>query len=146
MMIDNKNEPENYMKIEHIGIAVKDIQNSRTIFETFLQTSVYKIEEVETEQVITAFLKTDTSKIELLQGKEGTKNAIHTFIEKRGEGIHHIAFEVLDIYKEIERLKKEGFIPIHEAPRKGADNKMVCFFHPKQTNGVLIEICQEIKP
>ncbi|MDI9357016.1 MAG: methylmalonyl-CoA epimerase [Chitinophagaceae bacterium] len=133
------------MHIEHIGIATKDIQNSRKIFETLLQTKVYKVEEVETEQVTTAFLKLENTKIELLQGKEGTKNAISTFIEKKGEGIHHIAFEVKDIYKEIERLKKEGFVPIHEIPRKGADNKMVCFFHPKQTNGVLIEICQEIK-
>jgi len=131
-------------KIEHIGIAVKDLNNSIAIYEKLLNTDCYKTELVASEQVSTAFFKTGENKVELLQAT-ATESAIAKFIEKKGEGIHHIAFLVDDILAEMERLHKEGFVLLSESPKKGADNKMVCFVHPKDTNGVLIEICQEIK-
>lgn len=130
-------------KIEHLGIAVKDIDASEALFESLLGTKSYKREEVKSENVITSFFKTGESKIELLQATDES-SAIAKFIEKKGEGIHHIAFDVKDIYKELERLKSEGFRLIHEEPKKGADNKLIAFLHPKGTNGVLVELCQEI--
>lgn len=130
--------------IEHIGIAVKDLAASCSIYERLLGVKHYKIEAVESEQVSTAFFKTGENKMELLEAT-GEQSAIHKFIEKRGEGIHHIAFAVDDIYAEMERLKNEGFTLLNEAPKKGADNKLVCFVHPKDANGVLVELCQEIR-
>lgn len=129
-------------KIEHLGIAVKDIEKSNELFSKLLNTNPYKQEEVTSENVITSFFKVGESKIELLQATS-QESAIHKFIEKKGEGIHHIAYDVTDIYAEIKRLKAEGFQMIHEEPKDGADNKLIAFLHPKSTNGVLIEICQE---
>ncbi|WP_145861374.1 methylmalonyl-CoA epimerase [Pedobacter suwonensis] len=131
-------------KIEHIGIAVKDLNRSIAIYEKLLNTDCYKTEQVSSELVNTAFFKTGENKVELLQAT-APDSAIAKFIEKKGEGIHHIAFLVDDILAEMERLHKEGFVLLSDSPKKGADNKMVCFVHPKDTNGVLIEICQEIK-
>jgi methylmalonyl-CoA/ethylmalonyl-CoA epimerase len=131
-------------KIEHIGIAVKDLNNSIAIYQKLLNTDCYKTEQVASEFVNTAFFKTGENKVELLQAT-APDSAIAKFIEKKGEGIHHIAFLVDDILAEMERLHKEGFVLLSDSPKKGADNKMVCFVHPKDTNGVLIEICQEIK-
>jgi methylmalonyl-CoA/ethylmalonyl-CoA epimerase len=129
-------------KIEHIGIAVKDAEKSETIFNALLNQTPYKREVVESEMVQTIFYQNGPNKIELLQGLS-EDSAISKFIEKKGEGIHHIAFAVDNIYAELERLKKEGFQLIHETPKKGADNKLIAFLHPKGTNGVLIELCQE---
>lgn len=131
-------------KIEHIGIAVKDLESSNTLFAKLFGAPHYKIEEVASEGVKTSFFKSGPNKIELL---EATKpdSPIAKFIEKKGEGIHHIAFAVEDIVSEIARLKSEGFIVLNEIPKKGADNKLVAFLHPKSTNGVLIELCQEIQ-
>ncbi|MFI5187323.1 MAG: methylmalonyl-CoA epimerase [Chitinophagales bacterium] len=131
-------------KIEHIGIAVRSLSVSIPLFEKLLDSNCYKTERVETEKVNTAFFQTGETKIELLESLEET-GVISRFIEKKGEGIHHIAFEVKDIHKEIERLKKEGFTLLNEIPKKGADNKLVCFLHPKSSNNVLIELCQSIK-
>jgi len=131
-------------KIEHIGIAVKDLNSSIAIYQKLLNTDCYKTEQVASEFVNTAFFKTGENKVELLQATN-PESAIAKFIEKRGEGIHHIAFLVDDILAEMERLHQEGFVLLSESPKKGADNKMVCFVLPKDTNGVLIEICQEIK-
>ncbi|KRT14256.1 methylmalonyl-CoA epimerase [Pedobacter ginsenosidimutans] len=131
-------------KIEHIGIAVKDLNSSIDIYQKLLNTDCYKTEQVASEFVNTAFFKTGENKVELLQAT-APDSAIAKFIEKKGEGIHHIAFLVDDILAEMERLHKEGFVLLSDSPKKGADNKMVCFVHPKDTNGVLIEICQEIK-
>lgn len=131
-------------KIEHIGIAVKDFSISIPLFEKLLNTMCYKTELVETENVNTAFFETGESKIELLQSTK-EDGVIAKFIEKKGEGIHHIAFDVDDIYAEMKRLQNEGFVLLNETPKKGADNKLVCFLHPKNTNGVLVELCQEIK-
>lgn len=131
-------------KIEHLGIAVKDLAKSEAIFAALLNTKSYKREEVASEGVITSFFKLADSKIELLQATN-ENSPIHKFIEKKGEGIHHIAFEVEDIEAELKRLQGEGFKLIHTEPKKGADNKMIAFLHPKSTNGVLIELCQEIK-
>ncbi|GGI28513.1 methylmalonyl-CoA epimerase [Pedobacter mendelii] len=131
-------------KIEHIGIAVKDLNSSIDIYQKLLNTDCYKTEQVESEFVNTAFFKTGDNKVELLEATS-PDSAIAKFIEKKGEGIHHIAFLVDDILAEMERLYKEGFVLLSDSPKKGADNKMVCFVHPKDTNGVLIEICQEIK-
>jgi len=130
-------------KIEHIGIAVKNLKESNTLFSKLFGEPHYKIEEVASEGVNTSFFKVGENKIELL---EATKedSAIAKFIEKKGEGIHHIAFDVTDIEAEITRLKSEGFKVINETPKKGADNKLVAFLHPKSSNGVLIELCQEI--
>ncbi|WP_412987898.1 methylmalonyl-CoA epimerase [Pontimicrobium sp. IMCC45349] len=130
-------------KIEHIGIAVKDIEASNEVFNKLFGEPHYKTEAVESEGVKTSFFQVGPNKIELL---EATKedSPIAKFIAKKGEGIHHIAFDVEDIESEIKRLKDEGFIVLNETPKKGADNKLVAFLHPKTTNGVLIELCQEI--
>lgn len=131
-------------KIEHIGIAVKDLEKSNALFASLFGVSHYKIEDVASEGVKTSFFKSGPNKIELLEATNPT-SPIAKFIEKKGEGIHHIAFAVSDIVTEIERLKNEGFIVLNEVPKKGADNKLVAFLHPKTTNGVLIELCQEIE-
>ncbi|MAQ32016.1 MAG: methylmalonyl-CoA epimerase [Flavobacteriales bacterium] len=131
-------------KIEHIGIAVSNLEESNLIYSKLLNTQSYKTETVDSEGVITSFFKAGDTKIELLQGTN-EDNAISKFINKKGEGIHHIAFEVEDILSEIKRFKKEGFKIINETPKKGADNKLICFIHPKSSMGVLIELCQEIK-
>lgn len=131
-------------KIEHIGIAVKNIEESNILFEKLLGVPSYKSEEVLSEGVLTSFFQTGTDKIELLMATN-PESPIAKFLEKKGEGIHHIAFDVDDIAAEIERLKSEGFVLINEVPKKGADNKWVVFLHPKNTNGVLVELCQEIK-
>ena len=130
-------------KIEHIGIAVKNLQNSSLLYERLLACKSYKKEEVESEHVITEFFKVGESKIELLQATS-SNSPVAAFIEKRGEGIHHIAFAVDNILDEMARLKKEGFQLLNESPKRGADNKLVCFIHPKSANGVLIELCQDI--
>jgi len=130
-------------KIEHIGIAVKDLEISELVFSKILNTAPYKREEVTSEHVTTSFFLSGPNKIELLMATD-ENSAIHKFLEKKGEGIHHIAFAVDDIHAEMERLRSEGFVLINEVPKKGADNKLVCFLHPKGTNGVLIELCQEI--
>ena len=129
-------------KIEHIGIAVKDIDQSEKIYEKILGSPSYKREVVETEGVITSFFKLGMNKIELLASTE-EDGVISKFINKRGEGIHHIAIAVDDIYSEMKRLKSEGFRLLNEEPKNGADNKLICFVHPKETTGVLIELCQE---
>jgi methylmalonyl-CoA/ethylmalonyl-CoA epimerase len=131
-------------KIEHIGIAVKNMDDANVLFEKLLGVPSYKEEEVESEGVLTCFFQTGSNKIELLMATN-PESPIAKFLEKKGEGIHHIAFDVEDIYSEIERLKSEGFVLINEVPKKGADNKLVVFLHPKNTNGVLVELCQEIK-
>ena len=132
----------NLRKIEHLGIAVKDLEVSKKLFTSLLGSVCYKEEAVESEHVITAFFQTGESKVELLQAT-APESAIARFIEKKGEGIHHIAFDVENIEAEIARLKAEGFEFINEMPKRGADNKLICFLHPKATNGVLIELCQE---
>jgi methylmalonyl-CoA/ethylmalonyl-CoA epimerase len=132
------------LRVEHIGIAVKSLKDSIPLFEKLLNSACYKEERVETEAVNTAFFKKGETKIELVEStSEG--GVIRKFIERNGEGMHHIAFEVGDIYAEIDRLKSEGFQLLNDTPKNGADNKLVCFLHPKSTNGVLIEICQERK-
>ncbi|MCX6206614.1 MAG: methylmalonyl-CoA epimerase [Bacteroidetes bacterium] len=130
-------------KLEHIGIAVKNLQESITLFESLLNSPCYKTETVESEQVTTAFFKQGETKIELL-ANTADGGVIEKFIEKKGEGIHHLAFAVTDIKSEMLRLRDLGFVLLQEEPKKGADNKLVCFLHPKSTNGVLIELCQEI--
>lgn len=130
-------------KLEHIGIAVKDMQASISLFEALLNSPCYKTETVESEQVTTAFFQQGETKIELLANTT-TGGVIEKFIEKKGEGIHHLAFAVTDICAEMARLKNQGFQLLQEEPKKGADNKWVCFLHPKSTNGVLIELCQDI--
>jgi len=130
-------------KIEHIGIAVKDLEVSNLLFEKLLGKAHYKIEEVASEGVRTSFFKTGESKIELLEALNAN-SPVAKFLEKRGEGVHHIAFAVDDIVSEMERLKSEGFIVLNEKPKRGADNKLVVFLHPKSSNGVLIELCQEV--
>ncbi len=130
-------------KIEHIGIAVKDLEVSNTLFEKLFGAPAYKSEVVESEGVTTSFFLNGPNKIELLAATN-PDSPIAKFIEKKGEGIHHIAFDVEDIVSEIARLQKEGFVVLNEIPKKGADNKLVAFLHPKSTNGVLIELCQEI--
>lgn len=131
-------------KIEHIGIAVKNLESSKKIFEEILNEVSYKEELVGSEWVKTLFIKMGESKIELLE-PTSENSAIEKFIEKRGEGIHHIAFDVDDIYFEMERLKGLGYQLLNLEPKQGADNKLICFLHPKSSNGVLIELCQEIK-
>ncbi len=130
-------------KIEHIGIAVKDLDFSNELFTKLFGEPSYKTEAVESEGVKTSFFKIGENKIELLEATN-ENSPIAKFIEKRGEGIHHIAFDVTDIKAEIKRLEKEGFIVLNKKPKKGADNKLVAFLHPKSTNGVLVELCQEI--
>lgn len=129
-------------KVEHIGIAVKDLAVSIPIYEKLLHTPCYKQETVESEKVITAFFQTGPNKIELLQSTD-PEGVIAKFVEKKGEGMHHIAFAVDDIEAEMQRLQKEGFVLLNASPKIGADNKLVCFVHPKGTGGVLMELCQE---
>ncbi len=129
-------------QVEHIGIAVKDLKASIEVYEKLMNTTCYKQERVESEHVETAFFKTGETKIELLQSLTDD-GIIARFIEKKGEGLHHIAFEVDDIFIEMKRLQEEGFVLLNEQPKIGADHKLICFLHPKQTNGVLIEICQD---
>ncbi len=132
------------IRVEHIGIAVAHLDISIPLFEKLLNTPCYKTELVETEGVSTAFFKQGETKIELLEATR-EDSPIAKFVDKKGEGMHHIAFEVEDIVAEMNRLKEEGFVLLNEAPKKGADNKLVCFLHPKGTNGVLVELCQEIR-
>ncbi|UKJ09018.1 methylmalonyl-CoA epimerase [Solitalea lacus] len=131
------------LRIDHIGIAVKNLESSSAVFEKLLGKPSYKTETVESESVTTEFFEIGESKVELLVA-ESNDSPIAKFIEKRGEGIHHIAFEVENIVAEIERLKNEGFQFIADQPKKGADNKIICFLHPKSTNGVLVELCQSV--
>ena len=128
-------------KVEHIGIAVKDLNISISLYEQLLGSPCYKTESVTSEQVDTAFFLQDHTKIELVASTD-PQGVIAKFIEKKGEGLHHIAFEVPDIIEEMSRLKNAGFTLLNEQPKKGADNKLVCFIHPKNCNGVLIELCQ----
>lgn len=130
-------------KIEHIGIAVKDLKKSNTLFTSLLGVAPYKEERVPSEGVTTSFFRVGPNKIELV-GSDSESNAISKYIEKKGEGIHHIAFDVSDIKAEMKRLEAEGFELLNKEPKRGADNKWVCFVHPKSANGVLIELCQEI--
>ena len=129
-------------KIEHLGIAVSNIEKSAKIYEKLLGAACYKMEEVESEGVKTAFYQIGESKIELLQATHDD-SPIAKFIAKKGQGIHHIAFDVTDIHAEIERLKEEGFELINAVPKSGADNKIIAFLHPKSTDGILVELCQE---
>jgi methylmalonyl-CoA/ethylmalonyl-CoA epimerase len=131
------------LKIDHIGIAVRNLAAGNELFEKLLGEAHYKIETVESERVTTSFFRIGESKIELLEAGD-PESAIAKFIEKRGEGIHHIAFEVDDIHAEIARLESEGFVPLNREPKRGADNKLVAFFHPKSTSGVLVELCQSM--
>ena len=130
------------LKVEHIGIAVNTLADSVPLFEKLLNSQCYKTELVESEKVNTAFFKKGETKIELLESIDAN-GVISKFIGKKGEGLHHIAFDVENIETEMERLKKEGFVLLNDEPKSGADNKLVCFLHPKNTNGVLIELCQE---
>lgn len=130
--------------VEHIGIAVRDLGVSNAVFARLLNVMPYKAETVESEGVTTSFFRVNQTKIELLEATH-PDSPIARFIEKKGEGIHHLAFEVDDIRAEMERLKNEGFTLLNETPKRGADNKWVCFLHPKSANGVLIELCQEIR-
>lgn len=132
------------LKVEHIGIAVKGFSTAIPLYEKLLNTPCYKTETVDSEKVNTAFFRQGDTKIELLESTD-PEGVIARFIEKKGEGIHHIAFEVTDILAEMTRLQAEGFTLLNETPKKGADNKLVCFLHPKGTNGVLVELCQEVK-
>lgn len=131
-------------KIEHIGIAVKNLIAANETYSKLLNIKPYKQEEVSSEHVITSFFKTGENKIELLEATH-PESAIAKFIEKRGEGIHHIAIDVSDIHAEMKRLREAGFTLLNESPKRGADNKLICFVHPKNANGVLIELCQEIE-
>ena len=131
-------------KIEHIGIAVSSLEKSNELFSKLLGCTPYKSEAVESEGVTTSFFQTGDNKIELLEATN-PDSPIAKFIAKKGEGIHHIAFDVDDIHAEMKRLQAEGFVLLNETPKRGADNKLVCFLHPKSSNGVLVELCQEIK-
>lgn len=131
------------MKIDHVGIAVKDLEEACKIYASLLNKKPDKTENIASESVLVSFFKTASSKIELIQATK-KNNPISNFIAKNGEGMHHIAFEVEDIYAEIKRLEKEGFSVVDSTPKKGADNKLVVFLHPKSSNGVLIELCQPI--
>lgn len=132
------------LQVEHIGIAVKSLANAIPLYEKLLNTNCYKKEEVASEKVETAFFRQGETKIELLESST-EDGVIAKFIDKKGEGIHHIAFEVADIHAEMKRLQNEGFVLLNEHPKDGADNKLVCFLHPKHTNGVLVELCMEKK-
>ena len=132
------------VRLEHIGIAVKDLEKSNQLFEKLLGAEKYKEEEVRSENVKTSFFRVGESKVELLEAT-APESAIAKYVEKRGEGIHHVAFEVDDIYAEMERLRRQGFQLLNAEPKRGADNKLVCFLHPKSANGVLVELCQTIK-
>ncbi|GEM_PF-35879 len=145
--INYDNLPDNLYRmkhIEHIGIAVKELATAVPLFEKLLDTRCYKTESVASERVNTAFLRTGETKLELLEAAD-EQSVIAGYISKKGEGIHHIAFEVDDIEAEMKRLSEEGFVLLNQEPKKGADNKLVCFLHPKSTNGTLIELCMEIK-
>ncbi len=131
------------LKVEHIGIAVKSLTASIPLFEKLLNTPCYKEELVASENVNTAFFKTGETKFELLEST-AQDGVIAKFVEKKGEGIHHIAFDVENIYEEMSRLKSQGFLLLNDEPKQGADNKLVCFLHPKNTNGILVELCQSI--
>ena len=132
------------MKVEHIGIAVKNLAESNELFTKLFGQPNYKVETVESESVSTSFFMCGNTKVELLEATD-PNSAISKFIEKKGEGIHHIAFEVEDIYAEMKRLQSEGFQLLNSEPKKGADNKLICFLHPKSSNGVLVELCQTIR-
>ena len=132
------------LKVEHIGIAVKNLESANELFKKLFGKEHYKVEKVESEKVSTSFFQIGETKIELLEASN-PDSAVAKFIEKRGEGIHHIAFEVENILQEMKRLKEEGFVFTREEPFRGADNKLVCFLHPKSTGGILVELCQEIK-
>ena len=132
-----------FKKIEHIGIAVSDLQESNALFAKLFGKENYKVETVESEHVSTSFFQIGETKVELLEAT-ASESAIAKYVEKKGQGMHHIAYEVTDIEQEMTRLKEMGFILLNEQPKKGADNKLVCFLHPKSTNGVLVELCQEI--
>lgn len=134
---------EHLIRIEHIGIAVKDLNTAEALYTRLLGEGPYKREAVESEGVMTSFFRTGPNKIELLESTR-PDGPIAKAIEKRGEGIHHIAFEVADIHAEMDRLRAEGFVLLNEEPKRGADNKLVCFVHPKSAGGVLVELCQEI--
>ena len=131
------------IRIDHIGIAVRNMAESNDLFARLLGEAHYKIEAVESEKVATSFFQVGESKIELLEATD-PESPVARFIEKRGEGIHHIAFEVSDIRAEIDRLEAEGFVPLNREPKRGADNKLVAFLHPKSSNGVLVELCQSV--
>lgn len=133
-----------FKRVEHIGIAVSNLEEAELVYEKLLNSKSYKREEVTSEHVLTSFFKVGENKVELLEATH-EESAIAKFITKKGQGIHHIAFEVEDILEEMERLKQAGFQLLQEKPKQGADNKLVCFVHPKSTSGVLIELCQEIK-
>jgi len=132
------------LRVEHIGIAVKEMKSANQLFESLLGIANYKMEAVASENVTTSFFKTGETKVELLEAT-GENSPIAKFIEKKGQGIHHIAFETDNIVEEMQRLKDLGFELLSDAPKKGADNKLICFLHPKSTNGVLVELCQEIR-
>lgn len=132
------------LKLEHIGIAVKDLSTSVPLYETLMNSQCYKKEDVMSENVVTAFIRSDNCKVELLESTD-PEGVIARFIEKKGEGLHHVAFEVDDIEAEMERLQAAGYVLLSDKPRNGADNKLVVFLHPKSTGGVLVELCQEIK-
>ncbi|MFM2269134.1 MAG: hypothetical protein RL757_2575 [Bacteroidota bacterium] len=134
-----------FKNVEHIGIAVKNLAESNVLFAKLLGVEPYKTEAVASEHVTTSFFKVGDTKIELLEAT-AEESAIAKFIERRGEGIHHLAFEVKNIEAEMSRLQAEGFVLLNQTPKRGADNKLVCFLHPKGTNGVLIELCQGILP
>ena len=131
-------------KIEHIGIAVKNLEQGNNLYTSLLGEAPYKSEEVESEKVVTSFFKSGPNKIELLAATDAN-SSIAKFIDKKGEGLHHIAFAVDNIFEEMDRLQKAGFQLLSETPKRGADNKLVCFVHPKSAHGVLVELCQEIK-
>lgn len=131
-------------KIDHIGIAVKDVDASNELFSKLFNRAPFHQETLETQHLIASFFSLEDTKVELIQ-PISEKSTVHKYLENKGEGIHHVAFEVEDIYAEMERLKSEGFQPLSEKPYVGALNKLVCFFHPKTTNGVLVELCQKQK-
>jgi methylmalonyl-CoA/ethylmalonyl-CoA epimerase len=144
IFVKNNHKHSIMVRVEHIGIAVNNIKEVNDLYKKLFAQDPYKSEKVESEHVETSFFQIGETKIEFLEA-DAPESAIAKYIEKKGQGIHHIAFEVEDIHAEMERLSKEGFRLINEAPKKGADNKLVCFVHPKSTNGVLVELCQEIK-
>lgn len=132
------------IRLEHLGIAVNDLDQANALFKVLFGKEHYKVEEVESEYVSTSFFQTGDSKVELLESSS-TESAIARYIEKRGQGMHHVAFEVEDIYASMEHLRNEGFQLLNDQPKHGADNKLICFIHPKSAGGVLVELCQEIK-
>lgn len=133
------------LSVEHIGIAVKDLAIAVPLYEKLLNSQCYKTETVESEQVQTAFLRAGETKVELLESID-PEGVIAKFVERKGEGLHHVAFEVEDIEAEMERLRSAGFVLLNDKPKRGADNKLVCFVHPKSVNGVLVELCMSVKP